>query len=82
MARSGHRFIAYSKLIESLGQQPVYLGWVLLNDRNYAFVFKGAKQDVLVTWAPRARKMTSISANPSKSSSRSPALRARRASTS
>ncbi|CAN5409522.1 hypothetical protein BH10PLA1_BH10PLA1_09860 [soil metagenome] len=46
-------FIAYSKLIESLGQQPEYLGWVLLNDRNYAFVFKGDKQNVLLTWAPK-----------------------------
>jgi len=46
-------FIAYSKLIESLGPFPEYLGWVLLNDRNYGFVFKGAKGNVLVTWAPK-----------------------------
>jgi len=42
---------AMKHLIEHLGQHPKYLGWVLLNDRHYAFVFQGAKTTVLITWA-------------------------------
>ena len=42
---------AMTHLIEHLGQYPKYLGWVLLNDRHYAFVFQGAKTTVLITWA-------------------------------
>ncbi len=41
---------AMKHLIEHLGQHPKYLGWMLLNDRHYAFVFQGAKTTVLVTW--------------------------------
>ena len=39
-------------LIEHLGQHPAYLGWVLINDKDYGFVFQGAKSTVLITWAP------------------------------
>jgi hypothetical protein len=39
-------------MIKLLGQHPTYLGWVLLNDKDYGFVFKGDKSNVLVTWAP------------------------------
>ena len=42
---------AMAHLIEHLGQHPKYLGWVLLNERHYAFVFQGAKTKVLITWA-------------------------------
>jgi len=42
---------AMKHLIEHLGQHPKYLGWVLLNDRHYAFAFQGAKTTALVTWA-------------------------------
>ncbi len=44
---------ATAQLIEHLGLHPNYLGWVLLNKRNYGFVFEGAKTTVLVTWAWR-----------------------------
>ena len=48
-------YIAYGKLIESLGQKPTYLGYVLLNDKDYGFVFQGATGTVLSTWAPKGR---------------------------
>ncbi len=47
--RPSHKAMAH--LIEHLGQHPQYLGWVLLNDTHYAFVFQGAKTTVLITWA-------------------------------
>jgi hypothetical protein len=42
---------AMKHLIGHLGQHPKYLGWVLLNERHYAFAFRGAKTTVLITWA-------------------------------
>ena len=45
-------YVAMGKLIEHLGQHPAYLGWVLINDKDYGFVFQGAKGTVMVTWAP------------------------------
>ena len=42
---------AMTQMIQQFGQQPTYLGWVLLNGRDYGFVFKGAKTNVLVAWA-------------------------------
>lgn len=42
---------AMKSLITHLGQHPQYLGWTLLNDRHYAFLFEGATEPVLVTWA-------------------------------
>jgi GH35 family endo-1,4-beta-xylanase len=42
---------AMAQLIQHLGQHPAYLGWVLLNDRSFGFVFRGAKTSVLVAWA-------------------------------
>jgi hypothetical protein len=44
-------YTALAQTIKYLGQRPTYLGWVLLNDKHYAFVFQGAKSTVLVTWA-------------------------------
>lgn len=44
---------AMRHLIEHLGQHPTYLGWVLLNEKHYGFVFKGAETNVLVAWAHR-----------------------------
>jgi hypothetical protein len=46
-------YIAYDQLIRNLGEHPVYLGWVLLNHKDYGFVFEGAHGNVLVTWAPK-----------------------------
>ncbi len=56
LERSGRARPAYkamAQMIEHLGTHPKYLGWVLLNQRNYGFVFDGAKTTVLVTWASR-----------------------------
>jgi hypothetical protein len=46
-------YTAMAQLIQHLGQKPTYLGWVLLNSRDYGFVFQGAKGIVLITWAPK-----------------------------
>lgn len=46
---------AYANMITHFGQHPQYLGWVLLNDRDYGFVFQGAKGTVLSTWAPKGQ---------------------------
>lgn len=48
---------AMGELIRLLGQHPRYLGWVLLNDRHYGFVFQdaAATRTVLATWAATAR---------------------------
>jgi hypothetical protein len=45
-------YTAMAQMIQRIGQHPTYLGWVLLNDKDYGFVFQGAKGTVLVTWAP------------------------------
>jgi hypothetical protein len=42
---------ALANMIKLFGQQPAYLGWVLLNDKHYAFAYQGAKGTVLATWA-------------------------------
>jgi hypothetical protein len=39
-------------MIRHLGQHPRYLGWMMLNDRNYSFAFEGANGTVLITWSP------------------------------
>ncbi|HLY12309.1 MAG TPA: hypothetical protein VKW04_23610 [Planctomycetota bacterium] len=44
-------FGAYTQMLKYFGQHPTYLGWVLLNDRHYAFVFQGVKGTVMATWA-------------------------------
>lgn len=46
-------YTAMAQLIHYLGTNPTYLGWVLLNGKDYGFVFRGTKTTVLVTWAPR-----------------------------
>lgn len=46
-------YTAMAQMIRHLGQHPTYLGWVLLNGKDYGFVFQGAKGTVLATWAPR-----------------------------
>ncbi|MFA7343257.1 MAG: endo-1,4-beta-xylanase [Terrimicrobiaceae bacterium] len=48
---------AMSKMVQYLGESPVYNGWVLLNtaanpDRDYGFVFQGATTTVMAAWAP------------------------------
>ena len=41
---------ALAQMIKHFGPNPTYLGWVQLNDRNYGFVFQGAKGPLLCTW--------------------------------
>ena len=36
-------YTALAQMIKHFGQHPTYLGWVLLNDKHYGFVFQGAK---------------------------------------
>jgi hypothetical protein len=43
-------YTAMAQMIQHLGQHPTYLGWVLLNEKNYGFVFQGDKTTVLVAW--------------------------------
>jgi len=43
-------YLAMGQLIQHLGQHPKYLGWTMLNGKNYAFAFEGAKGTVLVAW--------------------------------
>jgi hypothetical protein len=44
-------YTAMAQMIKYLGQHPTYLGWVLMNDKDYGFVFQGAKDPILITWA-------------------------------
>ena len=44
-------YTAMAQMIEHLGTHPIYLGWVLLNQTNYGFIFQGSKSTVLITWA-------------------------------
>ncbi len=44
-------YTAMEQMIRHLGDDPAYLGWVLLNNRHFAFVFQGAENTVMVTWA-------------------------------
>lgn len=46
-------YAAMARMIEHLGQHPKYLGWLLMNEKHYAFAFQGAKGTVLITWAYR-----------------------------
>ncbi len=46
-------YTALAQLLQHLGQHPVYLGWVLLNEKNYGFVFQGAQGTVLAAWSPQ-----------------------------
>jgi hypothetical protein len=41
---------ALAQLIQHLGQRPTYLGWVLLQEKYYGFVFQGAQGPVLIAW--------------------------------
>ncbi len=42
---------ALGRLVQQIGRHPNYIGWVLLNEKHYGFVFQGEKGPVLVTWA-------------------------------
>lgn len=47
-------YTALAQLVQHLGKYPDYLGWLLLNDKHYAFLFQGAQGQVLATWAATA----------------------------
>ena len=47
-------YMAYGNMIKYFGEHPKYLGWVLLNNHDYGFVFDGAGGTVLSTWAPKS----------------------------
>jgi hypothetical protein len=49
-------YSAMARMIAHLGQHPKYLGWLLLNEKHYAFTFEGTKGTVLITWAYRGEK--------------------------
>lgn len=42
---------ALKNLAQALGPRPFFKGWVLLDGRDYGFVFQGADGPVLVAWA-------------------------------
>ncbi|GEP44402.1 beta-galactosidase [Brevifollis gellanilyticus] len=43
-------YTAMAQMIQHLGQHPEYLGWTLLNQKHYSFVFQGDKGTVMITW--------------------------------
>jgi Glycosyl hydrolase family 10 len=45
-------YTALSNLTAQLGPTPSCEGWLLLNDRDYAFLFQGPGGRVMVAWAP------------------------------
>ncbi len=49
--RPTHSYNALRNLTRVMGNHPRYLGWVLLNGRDYGFVFHGAAGTVLATWS-------------------------------
>jgi hypothetical protein len=44
-------YTAMQQMIKHFGNRPQYLGWVLLNEQHYGFVFQGADSTLLCTWA-------------------------------
>ena len=48
-------YFALKNLAAQLGPNPAYIGWVLLNNNDYGFVFQGATNSVMAAWtAPKA----------------------------
>ncbi|HEY5909164.1 MAG TPA: alginate lyase family protein, partial [Verrucomicrobiae bacterium] len=45
-------YTALKNLVDALGPNPSCKGWVLLNGRDYGFVFEGARNSVMAAWAP------------------------------
>lgn len=44
-------YTALAQMVRYFGRHPTYLGWVLLNDKHFGFVFAGADGPVMATWA-------------------------------
>ena len=56
-------YTALSKLVEHLAARPRYVGWLLLSDAHYAFVFEGPAAPVMIAWAlPGQRTNVSLGA--------------------
>ena len=45
-------YTALQNLTATLGPNPTYLGWVMLNNKDYVFAFQGPATNVLAAWAP------------------------------
>lgn len=52
-AKGGHRnaYVALTALIEYISTTPRYLGWVLLPQSNYGFVFAHQQSVVMISWS-------------------------------
>lgn len=47
---------ALGNLVQQTGRHPNYIGWIILNEKHYGFIFQGAKGGhVLVIWAGTAK---------------------------
>ena len=46
-------YTAMAQIIKALGPHPAYLGWLMLNGRDNAFLFQGPTGPVLVAWVPK-----------------------------
>lgn len=57
-------YMALGEMIKHLGQQPKFLGWVLLNEKHYGFAFYGEKGPVLVAWSYRNATDTTALSKP------------------
>ncbi len=50
-SRQRPSYAALKTMIDHMGQNPDYLGWVLLQGEHYGFVFQGPTETVLIAWA-------------------------------
>jgi hypothetical protein len=57
-------FLTLQTLIDALGPQPRYLGWLDLGDGGYGFLYEGRRHNVLAAWSPAGteRRITFSSA--------------------
>jgi len=46
---------ALGRLVQQIGRHPNYIGWIMLNEKHYGFIFQGEKGPVLVTWAASSK---------------------------
>jgi hypothetical protein len=51
-------YTALSKLIELLGRQPTYVGWLWNDGAYYAFVFEGPSGTVMIAWSSKGATST------------------------
>ena len=46
-------YTAMAQIIKALGPHPTYLGWLMLNGKDNAFVYQRPSGPVLVAWVPK-----------------------------